>query len=92
MVEEVGDAGTDVDPLPVARCPSRGSGVTALATGNGQRATYNRPMKRLLLALALLVATTASAKIEFIEDDYTHALARAKKQNVPLFVEAWAPW
>ena len=49
-------------------------------------------MKRLLLALALLVATTASAKIEFIEDDYTHALARAKKQNVPLFVEAWAPW
>jgi hypothetical protein len=49
-------------------------------------------MKRILLALALLVATTASAKIEFIEDDYTAALARAKEKNLPLFVEAWAPW
>ena len=49
-------------------------------------------MKRTLLALALLVATTASAKIEFIENDYAAAVARGKAKNVPVFVEAWAPW
>ncbi|HEY0370978.1 MAG TPA: hypothetical protein VGD79_03210 [Thermoanaerobaculia bacterium] len=49
-------------------------------------------MKRLLLALALLVAGTAHAKLDFVEDDYTAAMARAKAKNVPVFVEAWAPW
>lgn len=51
-------------------------------------------MKRLLLALALAVAATASAKevLPFIEDDYRTAVARAKSKNVPIFVEAWAPW
>jgi hypothetical protein len=53
---------------------------------------YNGPMKRLALALALLVASTLSAELPFIEDDYQTALARAKSKNVPLFVEAWAPW
>lgn len=48
-------------------------------------------MKPLLLALALLAATSASA-IEFVENDYTAAMARAKAKNVPVFVEAWAPW
>lgn len=51
-------------------------------------------MKRLLLALALFAATSASAsaKIDFVEDDYATAMARAKAKNVPVFVEAWAPW
>ena len=50
-------------------------------------------MKRLLPALALLVmATTASAKLEFIENDYTTAVTRARAKNVPIFVDAWAPW
>jgi hypothetical protein len=52
-------------------------------------------MKRLALALALLVsASTALAKevLPFIEDDYSKAVARAKTKNVPIFVEAWAPW
>ena len=49
-------------------------------------------MKRLVLALALLAATSASAKLVFIEDDYRAAVAKAKAKNVPLFVEAWAPW
>ena len=50
-------------------------------------------MKRLLPALALLVmATTASAKLEFIENDYTMAVTRARAKNVPIFVDAWAPW
>ncbi|HEV7239210.1 MAG TPA: hypothetical protein VGQ36_08215 [Thermoanaerobaculia bacterium] len=51
-------------------------------------------MKRLLLALALAAAGTASAKeiLPFIENDYSTAIARAKAKNVPIFVEAWAPW
>ncbi len=55
-------------------------------------AHYNRAMKRLLLALAFAVAGTASAKIEFIENDYAAAMTRAKTKDVPVFVEAWAPW
>jgi hypothetical protein len=49
-------------------------------------------MKPLLLALALAVAGTAHAKLDFIENDYATALTRAKTKNVPVFVEAWAPW
>ena len=51
-------------------------------------------MKRLLLVLALALTATASAKevLPFIEDDYRTAVARAKAKNVPIFVEAWAPW
>jgi len=49
-------------------------------------------MKRLFLALALTVAGTAHANIDFIENDYAAAVARAKANNVPVFVEAWAPW
>jgi hypothetical protein len=30
--------------------------------------------------------------VPFIEDNYTKALAQAKTKNVPVFVEAWAPW
>jgi nucleoside-specific outer membrane channel protein Tsx len=60
--------------------------------GHGAAGNYNDPMKRLLLALAVLAATSASAKIDFVEDDYATAMARAKTKNVPVFVEAWAPW
>jgi hypothetical protein len=49
-------------------------------------------MKRFFLAVTLLLASTATAELPFIEDDYKTALARAKTKNVPLFVEAWAPW
>jgi hypothetical protein len=79
VAAEVGDARAD---------------VTRNRPGNGPRATgnYNAPMKRLLLALAVLAATSASAKIDFVEDDYATAMARAKTKNVPVFVEAWAPW
>ena len=48
-------------------------------------------MKRLLLACALLLAGSAHA-ITFIENDYATAIARAKAKDVPVFVEAWAPW
>ena len=49
-------------------------------------------MKPLLLALALAVSAAAHAKIDFIENDYATAVSRAKAKNVPVFVEAWAPW
>ncbi|HEX9502555.1 MAG TPA: hypothetical protein VGA10_12965 [Thermoanaerobaculia bacterium] len=50
-------------------------------------------MKQLLLLLAIL-ATPAIAKevLPFIDNDYSKALAQAKKKNVPIFVDAWAPW
>lgn len=50
-------------------------------------------MKRLLpAALLALLAVTARAELPFIENDYQKALAQARAKNVPLFVEAWAPW
>jgi hypothetical protein len=50
-------------------------------------------MKKLLLLL-LLTAVPAFAKevLPFIDNNYSKALAEAKRKNVPLFVDAWAPW
>ena len=47
-------------------------------------------MKRLLLLLVF--AVSAHADLPFIENDYQKALAQARAKNVPIFVEAWAPW
>ena len=53
-------------------------------------------MKRasLLIIAALSIAPLARAKevLPFIEDDYSKAVAHARAKNVPLFVDAWAPW
>ncbi|MFL6248543.1 MAG: hypothetical protein ACJ731_09905 [Vicinamibacterales bacterium] len=50
-------------------------------------------MKRpTLLALFVLTSLSAYANLPFIENDYTKAIAQARAKNVPLFVEAWAPW
>jgi hypothetical protein len=43
-------------------------------------------------AEAAVSPAKASLVVPFIEDDYVRALAEAKQRNVPLFVEAWAPW
>ena len=52
-------------------------------------------MRRLTIAL-LLVATAlpafAKEVLPFVENDYATAIARAKAKNLPLFVDAWAPW
>jgi thioredoxin-like negative regulator of GroEL len=45
----------------------------------------------LLLALAGVPAS-AGTTLPFISDDWPRALAEARTRNVPLFVEAWAPW
>jgi hypothetical protein len=50
-------------------------------------------MKRTLaVAVLLACALSAHAKLTFIENDYAAAVARAKAQDVPVFVDAWAPW
>ena len=52
-------------------------------------------MKRTLAAIALLaISTAAHAKevVPFIENDYSKALTQAKAKNLPIFVDAWAPW
>lgn len=47
----------------------------------------------LLALLATVYSTTArAAGLPFIENDFEKAVARAKAKNVPIFVEAWAPW
>jgi hypothetical protein len=30
--------------------------------------------------------------LPFIDDDYPRALAEARRQDRPIFAEAWAPW
>ena len=52
-----------------------------------------------VLALALLAAPAVARGAEglektlpFIADDYPRALAEARAQKLPLFIEAWAPW
>jgi hypothetical protein len=51
--------------------------------------------KRILLVVAaalMSVSAFAAEVVPFIADDYAKARELAKKRNVPIFVEAWAPW
>lgn len=45
-----------------------------------------------LVLLALPALTPAAASPRVIDDDWPRALAEAKAKDVPLFVDAWAPW
>jgi hypothetical protein len=50
-----------------------------------------------LAALALsgglaLVSAAAAREILPWVDDYPRAITQARAKNVPVFVEAWAPW
>ena len=50
-------------------------------------------MRKILLVLALMAVPAAAKEVQpFIDNDYSKALAEAKRKNVPLFVDAWAPW
>ena len=51
-------------------------------------------MKKFLIASLLLIASAAQAKevLPWIENDYSKAIARARSADLPVFVEAWAPW
>ena len=47
----------------------------------------------LTLAAAVAPApATAGKALPFVSDDYSSALAQARERQLPLFVEAWAPW
>jgi hypothetical protein len=37
-------------------------------------------------------ALDSGSVLDFIEDDYSTALAKARARDVPLFIESWAPW
>src|SRR3989440_5637058 len=41
---------------------------------------------------ALLLIAVAHGSLDFIEDDYPKALAVARAQHKPLFVDFWATW
>lgn len=52
-------------------------------------------MKKIAIAILLAlspVLALAKEVLPFIDDDYTKALAHARAKNVPIFVDAWAPW
>jgi len=54
------------------------------------------PIIPAALALGLAAGFSPAAEVEktlpFISDDYAKALAEARAQRLPLFIEAWAPW
>ena len=50
-------------------------------------------MKRLpMLILLFALASSATAELPIIADDFPRARAEATKRKVPLFIEVWAPW
>jgi hypothetical protein len=51
-------------------------------------------MKPLILSTFLALAAVAASgeTLPFVHDDYAKAVTQAKAKNVPIFVEAWAPW
>lgn len=51
-------------------------------------------MRRILALCVLCMApvVTAASGLPFITDNYGAALSQAKQRNLPIFVEAWAPW
>ena len=54
---------------------------------------YDPAVMRKLILTALLTLTALPAlALPLIENDYAKALERARTKNVPIFVDAWAPW
>ena len=43
------------------------------------------------LALASLIPAAPREVLPWV-DDYSKAVAQARAKNLPIFVEAWAPW
>jgi hypothetical protein len=59
--------------------PSAALFVALLATSGSSRALRAAPSARHEI-------------LPFIADDYPRALAAARAQSKPIFLEAWAPW
>ncbi len=64
--------------LPMANFSLTGVAVLLLAASFGP----SRPAK----------AQAVRSSLPFIENDYAAALTEARKKNVELFVDLWAPW
>ena len=47
---------------------------------------------RKLAALLLWTSAASAAPLPFIEDDWSRALAQAKREHKPIFVDNWVPW
>ena len=67
---------------PAAQAASPASGSPPTADGGSAKAATG----------AHTAGGQHAAALPFIEDDYNAALALAKTNKVPIFVEAWAPW
>jgi len=51
------------------------------------------PLIPAALALGLAApAAEVEKALPFVVDDYPRAVAEARAQKLPLFIEAWAPW
>jgi hypothetical protein len=44
------------------------------------------------LAVVSAVPAASRSVLPWVEDDYGKALSQARAKDVPIFVEAWAPW
>jgi hypothetical protein len=44
------------------------------------------------LAMGSAAPAASGASLPWVEDDYSKAVTQARAKNVPIFVEAWAPW
>ena len=88
MAETLGDAGANV--------AVQGDGIEnwelRIENWRGHRPRMTTMKRFFPIALFALCALGARASLPFIENDYRKAAAEAKAKNVPLFVEAWAPW
>ncbi len=89
-------AAVDMQPVPNFGSKIGGGGMCM------SRTTHSRLKQRSIMMLATVwlwvpLCLTAAQKtpapaLPFIENDYARALNEAKARNLPLFVEAWAPW
>jgi len=44
------------------------------------------------VAIASAAPAPSRTVLPWVEDDYSKAVGEALSKNVPIFVEAWAPW
>lgn len=55
---------------------------------------FSAALAAVLMAAPAALATAPAPRevLPFIADDYPRALAAAKAEGKPIFLEAWAPW
>jgi hypothetical protein len=74
---------------------------TRRTAGDPRTRHGSRPGLRAALTVLLALAAAGARPAEvsgppsvlpFIDDDYARALSEARARDLPLFIEAWAPW